>query len=353
MDVSIIVPTRDRAGHVEAFLRCLCAQEGGARTEVLIGFDGADAESAGVCERIARESDGIVIRGITYERCGVGGVKNRLLGEARGETLLFLNDDVRPEVDFVARHVAAQRELKGRLGRGAMVLGDSPWAVRAPDRLFDRLIRETSMVFFYDQMRGADPESDHDWGFRHAWNLNLSVPRAAVEAAGGFYRDPTNRYGYEDLELAWRLQRMFEMPVVYRPRARATHEHWYEPSGYLERERRLGHAAFGFARAAPECARDVFGRDVTSEEEAAYSRAFVQREAGAAERLRASFLGLAELPAEVVDGAHGERVMRLLYEQHLLLKRYEWRRGLLAAAAGMDVEDAASLEVSGAGAGSM
>ena len=33
-----------------------------------------------------------------------------------------------------------------------MVLGSAPWKVHEPDSLFDRLIRETSMVFFYDQM---------------------------------------------------------------------------------------------------------------------------------------------------------------------------------------------------------
>jgi F0F1-type ATP synthase membrane subunit a len=32
------------------------------------------------------------------------------------------------------------------------VVGDSPWKVHAGDTLFDRMVRETSLIFFYDQM---------------------------------------------------------------------------------------------------------------------------------------------------------------------------------------------------------
>jgi hypothetical protein len=51
----------------------------------------------------------------------------------------------------LARH-AARRGRRVGVGDNDLVLGSAPFRVEKPDRLFDRLVRETSMVFFYDQM---------------------------------------------------------------------------------------------------------------------------------------------------------------------------------------------------------
>jgi hypothetical protein len=208
-----------------------------------------------------------------------------------------------------------------------MVLGDAPFAVETPDRLFDRLIRETSMVFFYDRMHGVHARGpEHDWGFRHAWTLNLSVPTAMVRGVGGFC-DSLPGAAFEDIELAWRLHDAFGARVLHRPGARVVHHHRYEPGAYLAREESLGRDALALARANPACARQTFGRDVASAAEVGACREYVERERTAADGLRASLLALAERPAA---GATDEQV-REIYEQHLPLKRWHWRLGLVRA----------------------
>ncbi len=122
------------------------------------------------------------------------------------------------------------------------------------------------------------------------------------------------------------------MPILYRPEAVALHDHRMEPREYLERERKLGFAAWGFAAAAPEVAQAMFNRNIRSPEELDYSRLFVERERKAAERLEKSFLQLADLPAAAV-GPESAPIINLIYEQHLLLKRWHWRKGLTEAAA--------------------
>ncbi|MCL4741110.1 MAG: glycosyltransferase [Phycisphaerales bacterium] len=341
MDVSVVIPTHARPDRLAACVRALAAQTvGGDRFEVLVGIDGGEddpraAEAVRAALRAAWPHDRADRLGVVpLPRQGQAAVRNALLARARGETIVFLNDDVVPGPGLLAAHLAAQREARAA-GRRALVVGSAPWRVHTPDRLFDRLIRETSMVFFYDRMdamlRAGEAGRDHDWGFRHAWMLNLSAPAALVREAGGIAVFP-DTYGYEDDELAWRLARRFGTRVLYRPEAVAVHDHRMDPEDYLRREFRLGHAAWGFARAAPECARDMFGRDVASGEEAAYSREFVRRERATAERLEASFRALADLPADAASGPHAGAIVRLAYEQHLLLKRWHWRRGLLAAA---------------------
>ena len=326
--VSVLIPTYRRPAKLAACLRGLLRQTlPRERFEVLVGLDGPDPESEAAA-KAAWSGDGL--RVVACDRTGYNAVRNRLLAEARGRTLVSLNDDVVPGPRLLEVHLAEQHAAE-RAGRPAVITGYSPWRRHEPETLADRLVRETSMVFFYDQMLDTDPE--RDWGFRHCWGLNFSAPMGAVREVGGFTAFPL-AYGYDDIELAFRLRERYAMPVLFRPEARAEHDHRYLPADILAREENLGRAAWLFAGHHPAFALAVFGRDIRSEAELAYSREFVQRERSAAERLQKSFLGLADVPGSVADGPHSAAVINLLYEQHLLLKRYTWRRGLLAAAGG-------------------
>lgn len=346
MEWSVVIPTKGRPGKLAACIAALAGQVGGPGGmgaegfEVIVGVDGPDQGEAAACEAVR---GGLDLRVVASQpkrggALGPAAARNRALELARGRMLLLLNDDVVPAGDVLARHAAAR--AAGGISDRTMVLGAAPFRVESDDRLFDRLIRETSMVFFYDQMvpskvgaaSAEDPAfRDRDWGYRHAWTLNLSVELEAVRAVGGFATTLPGA-AFEDVELGWRLKEKFGSAVLYRPEAVVEHDHRYEPAGYLKRERMLGRDAWALARANEACARDLFGRDVRSAEEVAYSRAFVEREATTAGRLERAFLGLAELPAGAVDGERAGEIVNLVYGQHVLLKRWWWRVGLLEAA---------------------
>lgn len=327
MELSVIIPTHARPAKLEACARGLAGQTlAPARFEVLIGVDG---EPSGERERVARVLP--EARVLEFEHAGAATTRNRLLDHARGQIVLFLNDDVVPRAECLDEHVRAHEALAAR-GERTMILGAAPWAIREPDRLFDRLIRETSMIFFYDKMVGeAASDPGHDWGFRHAWTLNLSVHADETRAVGNF-DESLPCACYEDLEWAWRLSRRRGRPVLYRPSAIVDHDHRYEPSGYLQREFVLGREAYRLARAAPECARDLFPRDITAEDELRSVQEGVERERPMIERMEGSFRELAALPSDAIAGEHGDLLIRMLYEHHLPVKRWWWRRGLLVGA---------------------
>lgn len=323
--VSVCIPTHARAARLAACLRGLAAQtlDPGA-FEVLVGVDGHDDHA----QEIAADAwigaggrpDRLLVR--QCAKRGPNAVRNALLEVASGDLLLYLNDDVRPAPDLVETHMRAHDE---RDGAPALVVGAAPWVVHQPDRVFDRLVRETSMVFFYNRMNGDDPE--HDWGFRHAWTLNLSAPADFVSACGGFPVVPSV-YGYDDLAFAWTFCRAFDAPVLYRPNAVAHHDHRLEPGDYLERERHLGASAYRYAEAMPEFASEVFRRDITSDEELDASRRMLNEVAAQVPTLERWFLALADRRASEVL----PEVIAEAYERHLPLKRAMWRRGLLDAA---------------------
>lgn len=346
MEVSVIIPTRGRPEKLARCVERLARQSlDRDRFEVLVGVDGLEpgdhAGEQAVRGLVSRLSDSVHAAAHVFGHAGPGATRNRLVRLARGRLILMLNDDVLPEPDLLAVHVREQARMESS-GTCGLVLGSAPWVRPAPaeDTLFDRLIRETSMVFFYDQMSDALASGrvgrDHDWGFRHGWTLNLSVPRAVFEGAGGF--DERLRFAcYEDLEFTFRAcgsgragRRRAE--VRFAPDAVVGHDHRIGPDDYLRREAMMGRAAWEFAAAAPECAAAVFGRDIRAPEELAYARRFVEREGASAERLRETFNGWANTPADSVSGPHERSLLRALYEHHLPLKRWTWRRALVEAA---------------------
>ncbi|MFG0328349.1 MAG: glycosyltransferase family 2 protein [Phycisphaerales bacterium] len=323
--ISVIIPTRGRPAKLAACLDRLSRQTlPRERFEVLVGIDGPDRESrAALTEFEANGRPTLVI--VECPRVGIAGVKNRLIDRARGETLLFLNDDVEPDADLLAKHAEAHAEVDGV----AMILGHSPWVTPDGETRFDRLLARSSMIFFYDQMAGETDRS-RDWGYRHAWNLNLSIPRSAVDGVGGFTEVIANCC-FEDLELAFRVERELGAPTLYRPDAAAPHNHRYTPFGYLDRERRLGYSAFGFAVAAPECAQATFRSDLRADSEWERVESFVAEASRNERDLLARFVALGR---EVIEDDEPDDWIASEYEAHLPLKRLAFAYGYLAARSG-------------------
>ncbi len=346
-DVSVIIPTRARPQRLRACLDGLARQtlahpEAGAITlEVVVATDGPCPQTSALLAEHARWP--FTIKPIECEKLGVAHAKNRALEASTGSLALFLNDDVIPTPGLVRAHVDAHHAAlqDGRWSHGVSVVGHSPWMVRPTDTVLMAMLRETSMVFFYDQM--LTPEGrptrpwDHDWGFRHAWTLNYSAPMDALKRVSGF-RPALANCCFEDIELAHRLAGALAMPVLFRPDALAPHDHPYTAEGYLDREFRLGYSASGFAQAAPECARDVFGRDLTSDDEIERSKALANEERGEAEAARAAFVGLSALPHHIVAGATGRAAIDCALVAQGLAKRCAFARGLVAASENIEIQ---------------
>lgn len=333
--LSVIFPTLNRG---EAVGRCLArlAQQSldPADFEVIVVHDGPDPQGESALANADTRLRTISIRA---PRLGIAHAKNLAIDAARAPLILSINDDILPQPDFLMSHLRAHEELQARGERPAMVLGYSPFATppASQETLFDRLLRETSMIFFYDRMADATGQAlaprDHDWGYRHAWNLNLSVRRADLLAIGGFCPAIANCC-YEDIDLAYRASRQLGARVLFRPEARADHDHRYTPEAYFGREWRLGYSAYGLAHAAPQTAREVLGRDVTSPAELAYARAFVEREGASEAAWLAGFAPIATTLASGVSEAAWPALRSALLAGQVMLKRLAFRRGLLAAA---------------------
>ncbi|MFG0256921.1 MAG: glycosyltransferase family 2 protein [Phycisphaerales bacterium JB043] len=328
MRLSIIIPTCGRPDKISQCLRALGDQSLPFQDyEVLVGVDEDNPELVTHIERLWVS---LAPRGNLYVDCatnvGRAGVHKRLLPRARADTLLILNDDVIPDHTMLEAHLRAQDRFT-TLSSPVLVIGDSPFVVHEPDTLFAQLLRETSMIFFYNRMQGFPP--DHDFGFRHAWTMNLSVSTQLVRDAGGLSEFPSAFL--EDDELAYRLCTHHNARVIYAKDARAPHDHPMDPDGYLVRELRHGYSAYWLAQKRPECAQAMYSRDMRTDGTLDEFRSLVREFESELDPALEWFRSLDD--SQPIDPA-SENVSELLdehYRRHLPLKRHCWRLGFIGA----------------------
>jgi GT2 family glycosyltransferase len=188
--VSVIVPSYNRRERLARLLGELERhRQLGAEFEVVVAVDGS---TDGTLEMLAARRTGFPLRVIAQRQSGPAAARNAAIAQARGDVLLFLDDDVAPQPGLFAEHVAfhALHPRAAAVGRMAAPPGSPlPAWLEWEAALLDRQ---------YGRMRsGLHPI---DW--RVFYTANASVRREDVLAVGGFDERFIRE---EDVELAHRL----------------------------------------------------------------------------------------------------------------------------------------------------
>ena len=273
--LTVIVPTvAERAGLLGELVDSVCAQLD-ATDRLVISFDGVPAEGeAGWAAHGLLGDDRI--RVLAQSATGPGGARNRGLRQTDTELVLFLNDDVVPEPKTLDAHRKAHENRAAEGLPQALLVGSAPFEAVTDATVLDDMVASTSLIFFYDQMQDG---VDRDLGFRHAWTLNLSLPRSIALRFDERLRWPM----FDDLEWAFRIATTTGATVRHLPDAGVVHRHRYTPLGVLRREVLLGHQLEALRSINPACASAVFGdryRSEPTEDEidqaAAFFRSFAE-----------------------------------------------------------------------------
>jgi len=244
--LSVVIPTYDRK---EFLTRTLDALEGEAPgidggVEVVVVDDGS---TDGTCDLLAaREREGRLVA-LRAAHGGPARARNAGARAAKGEILLFLGDDVVPEPGFLAAHDRAHREAAD--GPRA-ALGHTEWdASRMRVTPMLRHLDRGGLQFGFDLIR--DPENVPAWFF---YASNVSLPRDVFLEACGF-DESFGGAAWEDVEFAFRASAAPRpLRLVYRPAARARHDHPTTLESFRGRQQASGRAAALLARKRPDLA---------------------------------------------------------------------------------------------------
>lgn len=208
MIASVIVPSFRGASRLPRLLESLCAQrlEPNPGWEAIIVLDGVEDQSPDVLAGYSRRLN---LRVITFERNrGRSAALNAGFAAAQGAVLIRCDDDLRPQPDFVARHVMHHRaEPVGAVGLCPNVATGSRY-----DEVYGRDAARRAIA------AGYGLPARRRWSL---WAANCSVTRMTFDLVGP-YDEEFRKYGWEDIDWGYRLH-LAGLPIVVDTALEAAH----------------------------------------------------------------------------------------------------------------------------------
>jgi glycosyltransferase involved in cell wall biosynthesis len=211
--LSVIIPTRNRKDVLRKTLEAYCSQS--AQEEILEIFVVDDGSSDGSDSVVAQSNEGspVPIRYLRQDHRGAAAARNLAIRAARGDLLLFTDDDVVPSATLVEEH--SQWHLQNPDPCVAAV-GKITWHPDVhPTPFMNWLIWAGPLLNLRECARGKE------LGFEFFYTGNLSL-KAEFLRKNGIFDEDFGGYGYEDLELGYRLIRK-GLRLLYNPHAVGYH----------------------------------------------------------------------------------------------------------------------------------
>ncbi|HME61444.1 MAG TPA: glycosyltransferase [Candidatus Binatia bacterium] len=191
VELSVVIATFNRAERLGACLGALCEQSQPLTdVEVIVVVDGS---ADGTCEMLARLKTPYVLRVVEQQHRGQCAALNHGAEMAEGRYCLFLDDDIIASRQLLAEHLRTQNEKGGVVGIGQLRItfrGRADWFAHCFAR---------GWTEHYEQLN----QRVRSLTYEDCYGGNMSLPRAAFMAAGGFALDMQRCY---DVELAYRLE---------------------------------------------------------------------------------------------------------------------------------------------------
>lgn len=242
---SVVIPTYQRRNVVLRSVRSLVCQEFDGTFEVIVVVDGSQDGSG----HALRELDlPFPLTVLEQPNQGASSARNRGATAARGEILLFLDDDMEADPRLLSEHDRSHREgvdvvighipLHPESPCSILSRGVKTWA----DTRLERLCAPGAVLTLHDLLTGQ-----------------LSLARKTFDSVGRFDTHFTygGSFGGEDIDLGYRLL-LAGYKIVFNPNAVSWHYYIVEPRQYLRQWRQAGGADVAFARKHPEQAKTIF-----------------------------------------------------------------------------------------------
>ncbi len=236
MKVSVVIPTYNRADTLKTCLEKLTAQEGDF--EVIVVDDGSEDHTK---EVVTSFED---VKYIHQSNSGQGVARNRGVLEAKGELVAFIGDDIFVEPGWVKKHVEAHEKNNAE---NVVVLGFSTWDTDLKINDYMLFLEKSGWQFGYNFLSLGFVEKE-PYKFFYTSNISLRKSFFNKEQFNAHFRV----YGWEDIEVGYRLFKNHDMKLFYEPEAKAYHHHEILPQDLPKKMNKVGQSAVQFEKLQPE-----------------------------------------------------------------------------------------------------
>lgn len=234
--VSVVIPTHNRGNLLLRTLEALADQTYPADSfEVLVVADGCTDPTARLVQELKTP---YALQLIEQSGAGAATARNRGAEQARGELLIFLDDDIEVQPGFIQAHVDAHQGQPDQVVIGYLPtrLGISPGYFHA------------ELTGWWDQMFQKMSEPGHRFAYSDLLSGNFSIPASLFNEVGKF--NPNFRV-HEDYELGLRLVKC-KARFHFSPSAWGWHYENTDLPRALERKVAEGSADIELCRLYPE-----------------------------------------------------------------------------------------------------
>ncbi|MDP2625117.1 MAG: glycosyltransferase family 2 protein [Candidatus Peregrinibacteria bacterium] len=240
MKISIIIPTYNRADILTMCLNALEKQKFPVKDfEVIVVNDGSKDETDEILTKFAKGKLNLIP--LRQGNAGQGAARNRALKKASGEVVILIGDDMIAPKTFLSEHWKSHTEhpdLK------VAILGLIDWHPDLEITPYMQWMVNGSSIFgkfgghqfAYEKLNRGDQPN-----FNFFYTSNLSLKREFL-GENPFDLD-FSKYGWEDIELGYRLQKEKGMKMVYNRKAVTQHYHPMDESGLAKRMEMIGRSA--------------------------------------------------------------------------------------------------------------
>lgn len=227
LKLSVVIPTLNRADLLAATIDRIANQTLSRENyEILVVDNGSTDHTRNAVEQNAAKYANL--KSFSQMKRGAAATRNVGIRNARGEIVLFIDDDILAEPNLVESHLKYHAE-HGRVS----VIGavTAPWE-EASDP-FLRYLRDRGIFNPYSITGGP-------LDFSHYHTGNVSTERSLLMDTGGF-NEEFFIYGMEDIELGYRLEKLGSR-MIHGPEARAEHQYFPTYQQFIQRCEQAGYS---------------------------------------------------------------------------------------------------------------
>ena len=238
MRFSVVIPTYNRSEKLKECIEALFAQEYNKKLfEIIVVDDGSQDDTLTVIEKLKKKSP-VALSFFSQKNQGQGVARNTGISHAKGEIVVLIGDDIIATPQLLREHDIAH---SAHTEENAAVLGFITWHYRLKVTPLMRFMEKGGAIlgrfgghqFAFDLLEGRETADYHFF-----YTSNISLKRTLLTR---YKFDPWfGGYGWEDIELGYRLTREVGIRLYYQPSAIAYHDHMMTLENFTNRMRTIG-----------------------------------------------------------------------------------------------------------------
>lgn len=230
LDLTVIIPTRNRAAKLAATLGCLCRQTLSTQSfEVVVVDNGSSDHTDEIFSEFGNSFP--FWRAVREGKPGAAAARNRGVEASTGPILLFLDDDVLADARLLEEHLNVHRRFSE-----VAVLGTVQFPWSGQEGGYSPFIQ--CLVDHPELLQSFNFPDPDNVPFMHFYTCNISLPRSLFIKVGGFDEAFTS-CGFEDTDFGYRLIRS-GYRIVHNPSASAIHNLELSFSGFIQKRYNAG-----------------------------------------------------------------------------------------------------------------